>query len=384
MQVALICGPSGAGKDTLVHGALQHFARHNPPLPISFATKLVTRRDASASSPLEAPISDADYDATLPEDWLVRWEKNEHRYGFRRTPQIARAAAAAAARSVLCLIISRGQVEHLRATLGPTRVIYVTAPEEVLQERLSARNRTPSLISQAARLAQAAAQAPPQGALVLCNSGTVEEGVAALAAALSAMLAPPAAAPRAPRRPWWLALSALVGVLGVALSLAPQGVWPAACPASIRSARHWLWRALLGPSAGPLGFALEPPTFRGLHPATGLPLWAPQDLRLHGSCAPAFVPRHNRTLLGVAGHVYDVTDLGLQFYGPGAAYCMFAGRDATRSLALGSLAQEDLDLGGNVTGVDAKTVQDQHEFYAGKYGPAIGALAPVQEEGVVE
>jgi hypothetical protein len=312
-----------------------------------------------------------------PEDWLVRWEKNEHRYGFRRTPQIARAAAEAAARSVLCLIVSRGQVEHLRAALGPVRVIYVTAPEEVLQERLSARSRTPSLLAQAARLAQAAALAPPQGAFVLSNTGTVEEGVAALAAALSAMLAPPAA-PRRPPRPCWLALSALVGVLGVALSLAPQGAWPAACPASIRSARHWLWRALLGPSAGPLGFALEPPAFRGLEAASGLPLWAPQDLRLHGSCEPAFAPRHNRTLLGVAGRVYDVTDLGLHFYGPGAAYCQFAGRDATRSLALGSLKQEDLDLGGDVTGVDAKAVQDQHVFYSEKYGPAIGALAPVE------
>jgi hypothetical protein len=82
-----------------------------------------------------------------------------------------------------------------------------------------------------------------------------------------------------------------------------------------------------------------------------------------------------RVYLGVAGDVFDVTDLGAHFYGPGAGYSVFAGRDSTRSLALGSLKQEDLERGGDVSGVDAKTVQEQHEFYSGKY-KLVGVLAP--------
>lgn len=40
-------------------------------------------------------------------------------------------------------------------------------------------------------------------------------------------------------------------------------------------------------------------------------------------------------LLGILGRVYDVTDGGDRYYGPGAAYGIFAGRDVTYALATG-------------------------------------------------
>ena len=129
----------------------------------------------------------------------------------------------------------------------------------------------------------------------------------------------------------------------------------------------------------PAGAFPSPRSPLGVDAASGLPIWSHAELARHGSCAEGASARDLpgcRVLLGVAGFVYDVTEKGSVHYAPGAGYCLFAGRDATRSLALGSLAKEDLEKGGWVSDIDATSVRDQHTFYAEKYGPPIGALPP--------
>jgi hypothetical protein len=174
--------------------------------------------------------------------------------------------------------------------------------------------------------------------------------------------------------PCWLSLALFVGLLGLLASLAPSTLWPSSCPASIRSLRYTLWRRFFGSNSTSPELLLPVGEHPEFDPASGLPVWPAADLQLHGSCEPSFQARSGRTLLGVHGNVYDVTALGLQYYGPGATYCQFAGRDATRSLALGSLKEEDLARGGDVSGVDAEQVQQQHKFYLEKYGPPVGKL----------
>ncbi len=130
--------------------------------------------------------------------------------------------------------------------------------------------------------------------------------------------------------------------------------WLAAAAASVRLA--------VTPRAAPR--ARAPPR----DAATGLPLWAPADLAAYTGA------RGPRIVLGVCGAVYDVTALGARFYGPGNAYALFAGRDATRALALGSTDAADVARGGDVDGVPPQAVADQCKFYEEKYGPRIGLL----------
>ncbi len=55
-------------------------------------------------------------------------------------------------------------------------------------------------------------------------------------------------------------------------------------------------------------------------PESGLPFWTAADM---ATCFPG------RICMGVGGFVFDVT-AGAEFYGAGAPYALFAGRDSTR------------------------------------------------------
>lgn len=72
-------------------------------------------------------------------------------------------------------------------------------------------------------------------------------------------------------------------------------------------------------------------------------------------------------LIGIRGHVYDVTR-GRDFYGPGGPYGMFAGKDCTRALAKVSF---DADLfTADLSGLDRDELdklEEWIEMFEGKY-----------------
>ncbi|XP_021739255.1 probable steroid-binding protein 3 [Chenopodium quinoa] len=82
-------------------------------------------------------------------------------------------------------------------------------------------------------------------------------------------------------------------------------------------------------------------------------------------------------LMAIKGNIYDVSK-GRIFYGPGGSYAMFAGRDATRALALMSFDPQDLT--GNMDGLsesELDVLQDWELKFIEKY-PKVGVL--VKEE----
>ncbi|KAL8041155.1 hypothetical protein ABFS82_10G145600 [Erythranthe guttata] len=72
-------------------------------------------------------------------------------------------------------------------------------------------------------------------------------------------------------------------------------------------------------------------------------------------------------LMAIKGQIYDVSRSRM-FYGPGGPYALFAGRDASRALALMSF--EPTDLTGNVEGLsesELEVLQDWEYKFMEKY-----------------
>ena len=179
-------------------------------------------------------------------------------------------------------------------------------------------------------------------------------------------------------------VAGVIGVAGLTFAVAPGtfhnahfGIVAGAveCPQSIRDLRNsWDITGSLESALFYVRMAFVPrPRPAGSHvdAASGLPLWDASDLmRYKGDGG-------SRITLGVCARVYDVTELGSRFYGPGKGYSIFAGKEVTRALALGSLEVSDVALGGDVSGIDDESVKTQCEFYNTKYGPPIGALVAI-------
>lgn len=79
-------------------------------------------------------------------------------------------------------------------------------------------------------------------------------------------------------------------------------------------------------------------------------------------------------LMAIKGNIYDVSRSRM-FYGPGGPYTLFAGRDASRALALMSFDHNDLT--GNLEGLrspELEVLQDWEEKFMEKY-VKVGQLA---------
>ncbi|EPS44335.1 hypothetical protein H072_1666 [Dactylellina haptotyla CBS 200.50] len=93
---------------------------------------------------------------------------------------------------------------------------------------------------------------------------------------------------------------------------------------------------------------------------------------------PKTLLKHNgtddpRILLAVKGTVFDVS-AGKMFYGPGAPYNIFAGRDASRGLAKGALddslltpLDKPLDTLADLTPEEKDSLQGWFDQFEGKY-----------------
>jgi phosphonate metabolism protein PhnN/1,5-bisphosphokinase (PRPP-forming) len=171
-----VAGPSGAGKDTLLHAthvALAGDARFH------FARRSVTR-PLTPGGEAHEPLAPEAYEAALAAgEFLLHWRAHGLGYGIRH--------AEAPAGRVVILSLSRAVLEQA-ARLRPLRVIEVTAPPALLAERLARRGREDAA-SIAARLAR---EMPlPAGLHVtrVMNDGPVAAGAARLRQALEAVAA---------------------------------------------------------------------------------------------------------------------------------------------------------------------------------------------------
>jgi membrane-associated progesterone receptor component len=111
-------------------------------------------------------------------------------------------------------------------------------------------------------------------------------------------------------------------------------------------------------------------------------VWTASELRsFNGSSST--VPEGYATTpiyIGADDKVYDVSFGGVIFYGPGGPYHVFAGRDATRALALMSLDVKDVENSSieDCTEKQLKTMKDWIKtFEDRKQYPIVGRLKKI-------
>jgi ribose 1,5-bisphosphokinase len=135
---------------------------------IVFARRFVTR-EASASEDNAQISPEAFRQACARGDFAVHWEAHGHGYGLPRSID----GDVGAGRTIVANV-SRGVVDAMRRAYADVIVVSITAPPEILAERLAARARNSDglLSDRLGRVVDGAAARPD---VVISNVGNVED-----------------------------------------------------------------------------------------------------------------------------------------------------------------------------------------------------------------
>lgn len=177
--LVLVVGPSGAGKDTLLGAAKSALAADHR---FTFPRRVVTR---------EAMVELEDHDSIDRTEfgrqkqrgaYALDWEAHGLCYGVP-----AAIDAAMVAGRVVVVNTSRRVIERAVEKYPNCHVLVVTAAPEIRAKRLSGRGRE-TADEVAARLAREGAPVPDGiGAVMIDNSGALEDGVGRFVGALRAI-----------------------------------------------------------------------------------------------------------------------------------------------------------------------------------------------------
>jgi len=176
-RLVLVVGPSGVGKDTLLHGARIALREDRSVL---FPRREITRvREAGGENHI--PVTPDEFESREAAGaYLLSWRAHGLGYGVP-----AAASEALASGATVVVNVSRAVLDQARALcVGEVRIVSVTADPQALAERLAARGR-----ETAAEIAQrlARAQAVPvvgDDVIAIANDGPPEAGVVRLVQAI--------------------------------------------------------------------------------------------------------------------------------------------------------------------------------------------------------
>jgi ribose 1,5-bisphosphokinase len=161
-RLILVVGPSGAGKDTLLGLAKAALAENGN---IAFPRRVITRQ-ASPSEDNEE-VSVGTFEAALARDeYAMHWEAHGHRYALSRAVDDEIRAG-----NTVVANVSRTIIPAMRRAYADVTVILITAPPNVLAERLAMRSRSSDGKIEH-RLSRTVDEAAPDVTIV--NTGSVE------------------------------------------------------------------------------------------------------------------------------------------------------------------------------------------------------------------
>ena len=171
-----VVGPSGAGKDSLIDGARDHFGSDGP---VRFVRRVITR-PATAGGEDHIQKSVEEFEAMEQAGaFALSWRSHNLCYGIPADV----ADDLEGGRDVLANL-SRSVIPDARNQFSRVRILVVTAPPSVLASRLAARGR-----ESAADIEERLRRAPqemPSGpdVRIIDNGGALDDAVQAFLSAL--------------------------------------------------------------------------------------------------------------------------------------------------------------------------------------------------------
>ena len=164
-RLILVVGPSGAGKDTLIGLARAACADHSR---IVFPRRVVTR-ESSAFEDNEQVSPESFRQRLARDEFAMHWQAHGHCYALPRAIDDELRAG----RTVVANV-SRTVVDAMRRAYADVTVVSITAPPEILAERLAARARSSDgqIANRLDRAVDATAATPD---VIIINVGSVED-----------------------------------------------------------------------------------------------------------------------------------------------------------------------------------------------------------------
>jgi len=163
-RLVLVVGPSGAGKDTLIREAKAACAEDRN---IVFPRRMITRA-ASPSEDNEEVSRDEFRQALAQGEYAMHWEAHGHCYALPRAID----AEIRAGRTVVANV-SRTVIGAMRRAYADVVVVSITAPPQVLAERLAMRQRASDGAIEE-RLQRAVDETSAAPDVTIVNVGTAE------------------------------------------------------------------------------------------------------------------------------------------------------------------------------------------------------------------
>lgn len=167
-HLVLVVGPSGAGKDSLIEGARR--ALEGQPQFV-FPRRIITRRSDPGSED-HFTLSEAEFaQQRAAGAFFLCWDAHDLSYALPGSI----ADALASGRTVISNV-SRTVIEEARRRYPATTVIFVTAPPEVLAQRLQSRGREDAAAVKR-RLARSAELPGGANVVTIVNDGPLAAAV---------------------------------------------------------------------------------------------------------------------------------------------------------------------------------------------------------------
>jgi phosphonate metabolism protein PhnN/1,5-bisphosphokinase (PRPP-forming) len=182
-RLVLVVGPSGAGKDSVLNGAREHFrGRRDVVFPRRFVTRLnnAAAEDHVSLTEMEFAIAVAD------DAFALWWRAHGNFYGIGRSIEGDLAAGA-----VVAINCSREAIGEALERFGTVMVVEITAPVDILVSRIVERGR--ESVEQALQRVSRVTPDYPAGITLLriVNDGPLDQAVGRFCAVLEDAVANP-------------------------------------------------------------------------------------------------------------------------------------------------------------------------------------------------